>query len=87
MAYRGYLPTNLCPACQGEGGSWRPRSKSKTRLNFAYSKTDGGWVRGTLQTWYVEHGGWHPKITDEMREQYRWDFDNDTDPELMEVAK
>lgn len=83
MAYRGYRITNECPHCRGEGGTFMPRSTTKNRLNVAYDPS-GQWIKGTLQTWRPEHGGWHPALTSIDREKYRWKFASDTDPEQWE---
>jgi len=28
MAYRGYVPTNTCEVCGGEGGAWLPKARN-----------------------------------------------------------
>jgi len=30
MAYRGYIPTNTCEVCGGEGGAWLPKARNVT---------------------------------------------------------
>jgi hypothetical protein len=86
MAYRGYIPTNLCDQCGGEGGTWLPKSKNKNRLNVSYNES-GQWQTALLQTWWRDEGGWEPKLTDDQRSQYRWKYDSDSDPEQWEDAQ
>lgn len=85
-AYVGYLPTNLCEQCEGEGGTWLPKSKNKNRLNVAYDES-GQWVTGLLQTWWRDEDGWQPQLSAERRAQYRWKYDSDQDPNQWEDAQ
>jgi len=86
MAWQGYRPTNTCSQCGGEGGTWLPKSTSKSRLNVGYD--DGGqWRKAHLQTWYDHRGGWHPALESDERAAYRWTFDSDTNPEQWEGAR
>jgi hypothetical protein len=86
MAWAGYRPTNTCGRCHGEGGTWLPKSKEKSRLNVGYDE-GGQWRRAHLQHWYDHKGGWHPALEADERAAYRWTFDSDTDPDQWEDAK
>lgn len=35
MAIQGYVPTNLCPQCHGEGGTYLPQSKTLQKQEAA----------------------------------------------------
>jgi hypothetical protein len=90
MAYRGYYPSNLCTQCGGEGGTWLPKSKRKTRLNVAYANAEDrdqqrGWICGLLQEWQGDEERWHPPVEESIAGSDRvWAYDSDTDPEQWE---
>jgi hypothetical protein len=92
MAWQGYRPTNVCTQCGGEGGTWLPKSKNKSRLNVAYATVEDrdkeqNWISGSLQTWYPDKGCWHPPVSQSISADRVWKFESDTDPDQWEGDK
>jgi hypothetical protein len=92
MAWSGYRPTNICTQCGGEGGTWLPKSKNKSRLNIAYATAENrdrgfAWVGAFLQTWMADREQWHPPVTDSIFGDRVWLYESDTNPDQWEGAR
>jgi len=90
MAYRGYLPTNLCPACEGAGGYWRPQRRpwrNHRRWPNEADRERNGNVISEIQFWHDDKNRWLPVITQEMREGYVCEFADDVTAPAEEGAR
>ncbi len=90
MAYRGYLPTNLCPACEGAGGYWRPQRRpwrNHRRWPNEADRERNGNVISEIQFWHDDKNRWLPAITQEMREGYVCEFADDVTAPAEEVSQ
>ena len=92
MAWNGYRPTNICTQCGGEGGTWLPKSKNKSRLNIAYATAENrdrgfAWVGAFLQTWMADRQQWHPPVADSIFSERVWLYESDTDADQWEGAR
>ena len=89
MAFRGYLPTNLCHACEGEGGYWQPPRRpwrNHRRWPNEADRERNDRVVCMIQSWHEDKDRWLPAMTEEMRAGFVCEFADDiTAPE--EVAR
>ena len=82
MAIQGYVPTNLCEQCHGEGGTWLPKRRpwrNHRRWPTFADQIANNNVCSLIQSWRSEVGAWMPSMTEEMRAGFVCEFANDAD--------
>ena len=82
MAIQGYVPTNLCEQCHGEGGTWLPKRRpwrNHRRWPTFADQIANNNVCSLIQSWRSEVGAWMPSMTEEMRPGFVCEFANDAD--------
>lgn len=83
MAFRGYLPTNLCHACGGEGGYWQPPQRpfrNSRRWPSEQDRQTNSNVLSLGQCWHADKGFWNPPMTAEMRAGFVCEYADDVTP-------